>query len=61
VGDYLVSATHEPARHVRAHPPEPDHPDLHSLSISGVATYRITTAVPLTVTISMLAFVPTVS
>ena len=61
VRDHIVSATHEPARHVRAHPAEPDHPDLHALSISGVTTYRITTAVPLTVTISMLALVPTVS
>ena len=71
VGDHLVSAPHEPARHVRAHPAEADHPDLHALSIrelavdrrpsSALAAYWTTTAVPLTVTISMLALVPTVS
>ena len=63
-----MPATHEPARHVGAHPAEADHADLHLRRIPvprardrRERAYCSTTAVPLTVTISMLALPPTVS
>ena len=64
-----MAATHEPAGHVRAHPAEADHSDLHALRIpvwvrltpDPTVAQLTTTAVPLIVTISMLALVPTVS
>jgi hypothetical protein len=74
VSNDFMPRAHEPARHVRAHPAKADHSDLHPVEDISVRPaddeggskdpplrrYDTTTAVPLIVTINMLALVPTV-